>query len=109
MRNADPTPATRSCDRDPDCDYEIVSDSALIADLSLATHTVTEHASLSEYVALRQLVRAYEEMIGPLNGPLLRLAAQEALQTPTPILSLVPVDEDGSWYAAATSQEVRAA
>ncbi|MGW5880262.1 hypothetical protein ACWFMI_27320 [Nocardiopsis terrae] len=95
MYENDPTPAStpviRGCERG--CDWQIVSDSARVADLEMATHTIETHASLPERHHLRRLVDSYRQLIGPLPAHLLILAVRQVLET--------PADEAGREVSAA--------
>ncbi|MBB5495773.1 hypothetical protein [Nocardiopsis metallicus] len=99
MYENDPTPAslplTRECEWG--CDWQIVSDSARVADLEAATHTVEAHASLPQRHRLRRLVDSYRQVIGPLPAHVLLLAVQQVLETPVG----TPADETGREASAA--------
>ncbi|MER6626030.1 hypothetical protein [Streptomyces sp. NPDC000931] len=98
------TPTTRFCERG--CDWQIVSDSARLADLEAATHSIEAHASLPQRHRLRHLVDSYRQVIGPLPAHLLLLAVRQVLEAPTEA-NLAPAAT--AWSAAQIRAEVRAA
>jgi hypothetical protein len=88
--------ATRGC---TSCTWQIVAGSALVAELEAATHQVEAHTTMGQRLRIRSLVESYRAVLGPLPSRLLILAVREVLEEPAPVLSLVPVDPDGSWPA----------
>jgi hypothetical protein len=72
-------PVVRSCRA---CDWQVWSDSAVVAELEQATHRVTDHATLPERVRIRELVSAYRELLGDLPEHLLVLAVHHVLDGP---------------------------
>lgn len=84
MRKKEPTrlavaPVVRGCQR---CDWEVWSDSVVVAELEQAAHRVAEHASLPERVRIQHLVTEYRELLGALPGRLLVLAVHHVLDGP---------------------------
>ncbi|MEU0493755.1 hypothetical protein ABZ249_31395 [Nocardiopsis sp. NPDC006139] len=75
-------PVVRGCQG---CDWEIWSDSAVVAELEQAAHRVTEHATLPERVRIQRLVVEYRELLGPLSERLLILAVAHVLDRPAPL------------------------
>ncbi|MEE2041558.1 hypothetical protein Q8791_30485 [Nocardiopsis sp. CT-R113] len=89
--------ATRDC---PTCDWEIVTDSADLAEVEAVTHRVEEHTTEEERARIGVLVEGYQRWLDELPARVLLLAVWEVLDTPTtPALALVPVDVDGTWPA----------
>ncbi|MFD3685419.1 hypothetical protein ACFWTE_11440 [Nocardiopsis sp. NPDC058631] len=87
--------ATRDC---PTCTWQIVTDSADLAQVEAATHRVAAHTTPLERARIGALVEGYQRWLGELPARLLLLAVWEVLDTPTaPVLELVPVDVDGTW------------
>ncbi|MGW9351738.1 hypothetical protein [Nocardiopsis flavescens] len=84
MRKNEPTrlvatPAVRGCQR---CDWEIWSDSVVVAELEQAAHRVEAHASLPERLRIQHLVASYRELLGALPTRLLVLAVHHVLDGP---------------------------
>lgn len=77
-----PAPTVRSC---PVCPWQIVSDSAVLAEMEQATHRITAHATLPERHQIQNLVDSYQQIICPLPPHLLILAVAQVLDTPTPV------------------------
>lgn len=76
----DTIPVMRDC---PACPWQVVSDSAVLAEMEQATHRITDHATLPERIQIQNLVDSYRQIIGPLPGNLLILAVAQVLDTPT--------------------------
>ena len=74
-------PTVRSC---PVCPWQIVTDSAVLAEMEQATHRMDEHATLPERVQVQHLVAAYRQILGTLPTHLLVMAVAQVLETPAP-------------------------
>ena len=72
-------PTVRSC---PVCPWQIVSDSAVLAEMEQATHRMAAHATLPERVQVQHLVAAYRQILGDLPTHLLVMAVAQVLDTP---------------------------
>lgn len=77
-------PVRRAC---RSCDWQVMSESALVAELEQATHRVTEHATLPERLRIQRLVTEYRELLGPLSERLLVLAVRQVLDQPAPAVA----------------------
>ena len=76
-------PVMRSCPS-IGCPWQVVSDSARLADLEQATHRVDAHATLPERRQIQHLVADYRQILGDLPTRLLVLMVQQVLDTPAP-------------------------
>ena len=72
-------PTVRSC---PVCPWQIVSDSAVLAEMEQATHRITNHATLPERRRVQRLVASYRQILGNLPAHLLVLMVQQVMDTP---------------------------
>jgi len=79
-----PAPVMRDCPS-IGCPWQIVTDSAVLAEMEQATHRMAEHATLPERVQVQHLVAAYRQILGDLPAHLLILAVAQVLETPTPV------------------------
>ena len=77
----DTIPVMRDC---PACPWQIVSDSAVLAEMEQATHRITNHATLPERRQIQHLITDYRQIIGPLPTRLLVMAVAQVLDTPAP-------------------------
>ncbi|MFE6309311.1 hypothetical protein [Nocardiopsis sp. NPDC057823] len=75
-------PVMRGCRA---CDWQVWSDSAVVAELEQAAHRVSEHATLPERLRIQRLVTEYRELLGPLSERLLVLAVDHVLDRPAPL------------------------
>ncbi|MBB6122204.1 hypothetical protein [Nocardiopsis algeriensis] len=96
MRTIDPTDSSppspftgvqrRECTL---CQWEVVSGSALVAELEAATHRVEAHSTTGQRQHLAALLQAYREVLGPLPRNLLVLAVQQVLgPAPAPLATV---------------------
>jgi len=69
----------RSC---PVCPWQIVSDSAVLAEMEQATHRITNHATLPERRQIQHLITDYRQILGPLPAHLLVLMVQQVMDAP---------------------------
>jgi len=69
------------------CPWQIVTDSAVLAEMEQATHRMSEHATLPERVQVHHLVAAYRQILGTLPARLLVLMVQQVMDAPatTPV------------------------
>ena len=85
QRTARPNSTPVVLDCPTGCDWQVVSDSAVLAGLEQATHRITAHATLPERRQVQHLITAYRQVLGDLPGTLLILAVQQVLDTPTQV------------------------
>ena len=78
-----PAPTVRDCPS-IGCPWQIVSDSAVLAEMEQATHRMSEHATLPERRQIQHLITDYRQIIGPLPTRLLVMAVAQVLETPAP-------------------------
>lgn len=99
MRKKKPTfrpvaaPVVRGCQG---CDWEIWSESAVVAELEQAAHRVSEHATLPERVQIQHLVAAYRELLGDLPTRLLVMAVHHVLDGSAPLALAGPLSGEGA-------------
>ena len=72
-------PTVRSC---PVCPWQIVSDSAVLAEMEQATHRITNHATLPERRQIQHLITDYRQILGNLPAHLLVLMVQQVMDAP---------------------------
>ncbi|CAL9623137.1 hypothetical protein SUDANB121_05895 (plasmid) [Nocardiopsis dassonvillei] len=99
MRKNKPTfgpvaaPVMRGCQG---CDWEIWSDSAVVAELEQAAHRVEAHATLPERLQIQHLVASYRELLGDLPGRLLVMAVHHVLDGSAPLALAGPACGEGA-------------
>lgn len=71
-------PVVRDC---PVCPWQIVSDSAVLAEMEQATHRIT-HATLPERRQIQHLITDYRQILGNLPAHLLVLMVQQVMDAP---------------------------
>ena len=69
------------------CEWQIVSDSAVLAEMEQATHRMDVHAILPERRQIQNLVASYRQILGGLPTRLLVMAVTQVMDTPatTPV------------------------